>query len=32
MKSIQSNMVLANVLDWIDFLIPGIEKWGIGLP
>jgi hypothetical protein len=32
MKPIQSNTVLANVLDWVNFLIPGIEKCGIGLP
>jgi hypothetical protein len=31
MKPIQSDSdtVLANVLDWIDFSIPGIKKWGI---
>jgi hypothetical protein len=32
MKPIHSNMGLANVLYWIDFSIPGIKKWGIGLP
>jgi hypothetical protein len=32
MKPIKSDTVLANALDQIDFLIPGIKKWGIGLP
>jgi arginyl-tRNA--protein-N-Asp/Glu arginylyltransferase len=32
MNPIQSDTVLVNVLDWNNFLIPGIEKWGIGLP
>jgi hypothetical protein len=31
MKPIQSNVVLANVLDWIEFSVPGNKKWGIGL-
>jgi hypothetical protein len=32
MKPIQSNTVSANVSDQINFLIPGIKKWEIGLP
>jgi hypothetical protein len=32
LKPNQSDMVLAYLADWIDFLIPGIKKWGIGSP
>jgi hypothetical protein len=32
LKPTQSNMVLADLLDWIDFLIPGIKNEGLDYP